>query len=192
MEETFEVEVKVAIDSFEKMEQRILQLGAKKNNKELQIDSYYDHPCRTFQETDEALRVRSRQPLGVNEPSSSRGLVEFTYKGPIIDKTTKTRIEASTILDESQEISSILEHLDFKLVASVTKNRQFYSLSDITISIDEVEDVGLFMELEIIAKSKNVDQARNIIFALMEKMGLDPTRTIRASYLELYVKRKTY
>ena len=187
--DTYEVEVKVAIDGYAEMEQRILNLGAEKINREVQIDSYYDHPCRTFHDTDEALRVRFRQPLGNEGIDSPNGLVELTYKGPKIDSTTKTRIESSVTLDDTVEITSILESLSFKLVATVTKKRQIFSLPTITISIDEVEDVGLFMELESIVKTKDVDHARENIFAIMEKLGLDSSLSIRASYLELYVKR---
>ena len=189
MGDTYEVEVKIAIDSYDEMEQRILNVGAEKINREVQIDSYYDHPCRTFQDTDEALRVRSRQPLGKEEVDSRNGLVELTYKGPKIDRTTKTRIESSAMLNDSVEITSILENLSFKLVANVTKKRQFFSLPSITISIDDVEDVGLFMELESVVKTKDVDHARENIFTLMEKLGLDPSQSIRESYLELYMKR---
>ena len=189
MGDTYEVEVKIAIDSYDEMEQRILNVGAEKINREVQIDSYYDHPCRTFQDTDEALRVRSRQPLGKEEADSRNGLVELTYKGPKIDSTTKTRIESSAMLNDSVEITSILENLSFKLVANVTKKRQFFSLPSITISIDDVEDVGLFMELESVVKIKDVDHARENIFTLMEKLGLDPSQSIRESYLELYMKR---
>ena len=51
MGDTYEVEVKIAIGSYEEMEKRILHVGAEKINREVQIDSYYDHPCRTFQDT---------------------------------------------------------------------------------------------------------------------------------------------
>ncbi|MHA2359064.1 MAG: class IV adenylate cyclase [Candidatus Thorarchaeota archaeon] len=187
MGETYEVEVKVAIDSYEEMEERILKLGAKKINREEQIDSYYDHPSRTFHDTDEALRVRSRLAIENEQVDSTRGLVELTYKGPKIDSTTKTRIEASVSLDDSEEMKTILENLSFKLVATVTKKRQFFTLPTMTISIDEVEDVGLFMELESVVKTKEVDAAREEIFSTMKKLGLDPSQSIRASYLELYV-----
>jgi len=189
MGDTYEVEVKIAIDSYEEMEERILDLGAEKINREIQVDSYYDHPCKTFQETDEALRVRSRQPIGNERTESSRNLVELTYKGPKVDTTTKTRIETSVNLDDATEIASILENLGFKQVATVIKKRQFFRLPSITISIDEVEDVGLFMELESIAQTEEVDKARENIFEMMKKLDLDPSKSIRASYLELYVNR---
>ncbi|MFW9794343.1 MAG: class IV adenylate cyclase [Candidatus Thorarchaeota archaeon] len=189
MEDSYEVEVKISIDSYEEMEKRILEVGAKKINREIQRDLYYNHPCRNFQNTDEALRLRSRQPIEGEEVDSSRGRVEITYKGPKVDSTTKTRIEASVDLHDSTEMATILEHLGFELVATVIKTRQFFRLPSITISIDEVEDVGLFMELETMAQPKDVDDAREQIFTIMEKLGLDPSQSIRESYLEIYLNR---
>jgi adenylate cyclase class 2 len=189
MEDYYEVEVKIAINNYDDMEKRILEVGAKKINREVQIDSYYGHPCKSFQDTDEALRVRYRQPIEGEKLDSSRGLVELTYKGPKVDSTTKTRIEASVTLDNAAEMTSILENLGFKPVATVTKKRQFFDLPSITLSIDDVEDVGLFMELESIAEAKDVDQAKENIFTLMKKMGLDPSQSIRESYLWMYMNR---
>ncbi|MFW9892669.1 MAG: class IV adenylate cyclase [Candidatus Thorarchaeota archaeon] len=180
MSDTYEVEVKIAISSYEEMEDRILKLGAEKINKETQIDSYFDHPCRTFQETDEALRVRYRQPVGT---------VELTYKGPRIDSTTKTRLESTVNLDNENEIVLILKGLGFKEVVKITKTRQFFSLSKTTISIDEVEDVGLFLEIEQIASGKDVETTKNEIFAMLDELGLDASQTIRESYLELYLNQ---
>ncbi|MFW9809778.1 MAG: class IV adenylate cyclase [Candidatus Thorarchaeota archaeon] len=180
MSDTYEVEVKIAISSYEEMEDRILKLGAEKINKETQIDSYFDHPCRTFQETDEALRVRYRQPVGT---------VELTYKGPRIDSTTKTRLESTVNLDNENEIVLILKGLGFKEVVKITKTRQFFSLSKTTISIDEVEDVGLFLEIEQIASGKDVETTKKEIFAMLDELGLDASQTIRESYLELYLNQ---
>jgi adenylate cyclase class 2 len=188
MGETYEVEVKVSIDSLEDMEHRILNIGAKMINKEIQIDSYFDHPCRTFQETDEALRVRLRKPFDVEKREISTDLVELTYKGPKIDTTTKTRLESSVELNNAEEITFILENLGFKLVAKITKKRQFFSLPATTISIDDVEDVGLFLELESIARTKDeLARTKENIFNLMKDLGLDITQSIRESYLELYL-----
>jgi adenylate cyclase class 2 len=189
MGESYEVEVKVAIDSSEEMEERILNLGAKKINREVQKDAYFDHPCKTFRDTDEALRIRSRQQIEVDETDSDRGLFEITYKGPKIDSTTKTRIEATVNLDDSKEMTRIIENLGFKRVATVIKKRQFFTLPEMTLSIDEVEDVGFFMELESVVSAKDVDEARETIFSTMKKLGLDPSQSIRASYLELYLDK---
>ncbi|MHA3962513.1 MAG: class IV adenylate cyclase [Candidatus Thorarchaeota archaeon SMTZ1-45] len=190
LKKKYEVEVKVAIDNIEEMEDRILHLGATKINKEIQVDSYFDHPCRIFQETDEALRVRIRRPLDTNEYESSTDLVELTYKGPKVDSTTKTRTETTVSLSNATDITSVLVSLGFKHVAKLTKKRQFFSLQTVIISTDDVEDVGQFVELESIATNNGeLVAAREYIFKTVYNLGLDPTQSIRESYLELYLNR---
>ncbi len=191
MSETFEVEVKVPITNSEEMKQKLLDSGAIMLNSEIQLDTYFDHPCRTFKETDEAVRVRTRRPLEGQELDSSHAQNELTYKGPKIDKKTKTRAEYSVGIDETDPLSAILESLGFEPVATVKKKRTFFDLRDITISIDDVEQVGLFLELESIAHQKvEIESAKRTIFELLEELGIDSDQSVRDSYLEMYMDGK--
>ncbi|MFX1560847.1 MAG: class IV adenylate cyclase [Promethearchaeota archaeon] len=182
------MEVKVPIEDIELMARKLVEAGAKELNSEVQIDTYFDHPCRTFVRTDEAVRVRTRSPLNEQELSTSHVLNEFTYKGPKLDQKTKTRVEYSVGIDNTDYLTSILESLDFKPIAKVVKKRTFFNLRAITISIDDVEDVGLFLELESIAHQKEeMESAKRAIFKLLDELGIDAQQTIRDSYLEMYM-----
>jgi adenylate cyclase class 2 len=191
MSESYEVEVKVPITDSEAMKQKLLDSGARMLNSEVQIDTYFDHPCRTFEETDEAVRIRTRRPLDELEPDSSHAQNELTYKGPKIDKKTKTRLEYSVGIDNMDSLSSILKSLGFERVATLTKKRTFFDLRDITLSIDDVEQVGLFLELESIAHQKDeLESAKRTIFELLDELGIDPKQSVRESYLWLYMDRR--
>jgi adenylate cyclase class 2 len=191
MPETFEVEVKVPITNSEQLNQKLLDSGANQLNSEVQVDTYFDHPCRAFQETDEAVRVRTRRSLDGVELEPSHAPSELTYKGPKIDQETKTRLEYSVDINDFNAITAILENLGFTSVATVTKKRTFYNLREITISIDDVEHVGLFLELESIVHEKSqVESAKNIIFDLLDELDISPEQSVRESYLELFLDRK--
>lgn len=191
MSESFEVEVKIPIDNVEEMTQKLIDSGAKALNSEVQVDTYFDHPCRTFVETDEAVRVRTRRPLDEQELTTTFPPNELTYKGPKLDEKTKTRVEYTTGIDDTDQLTSILVSLSFKPIANVRKKRTFFDLRDITISIDDVEDVGLFLELESIAHHKDeMESAKETIFEILTELGLDPERTVRDSYLEMYLAGK--
>jgi len=67
------------------------------------------------------------------------------------------------------------------------KTRSFYDVGGITVSIDDVVDVGLFLELErVVYEESEIEPARESIFEVVRKLGLDPSKAIRTSYLELY------
>ncbi|MCK4280439.1 MAG: class IV adenylate cyclase, partial [Candidatus Thorarchaeota archaeon] len=84
---------------------------------------------------------------------------------------------------------SILESLGFKHVATISKRRVFYTVDSITVSIDDVEDVGLFLELErVVTSRRDMNPALDMIFNLIERLGLDSNNSIRTSYLELFLQ----
>ena len=58
MRETYEVEVKIPIDDKDKIIEEIKRAKAKKLKSEKESDMYFDHPCRSFSNTDEAVRLR--------------------------------------------------------------------------------------------------------------------------------------
>jgi adenylate cyclase class 2 len=142
-------------------------------------------------ETDEAVRVRIRKPLDEEELNSSFASNELTYKGPRIDRKTKTRLEYSVGVDDTDSLSSILKSLGFEPIAKVTKKRTFFDLREITISIDDVEEVGLFLELESIAHQKDeMEIAKRAIFKVLGELGIEPEQSVRDSYLEMYMNGK--
>ncbi len=193
---SIEVEVKIPVDNLEQLGHSLERIGAEKLNSETQIDTYYNHPCRAFEQTDEAIRLRSRVPYS-QRPSEqvdeSRPLYELTYKGSKFDPLTKTRLELSVGLDDLDNAKSILTHLGFKCVTEIVKKRVFYSLHDLTLSLDDIEGVGEFLELERVVASKNeIEPEREKMFAILEKLGLDPQMSIRESYLELFLEKKPH
>ena len=191
MEEPYEVEVKLPVASMESIEETIIQAGGVRLNSETQSDIYFDHPCRSFSVTDESIRLRHRTPLGDSILSDSGyAPIELTYKGPKIDKKTKTRIEYTADLGSIEPITAILENTGFKRVATITKRRVFFDIDGITASIDDVDDVGRYIELELIADGKDsMNTARERILSLLKTMGLDENDLVRESYLELYLER---
>ncbi|MFX1440857.1 MAG: class IV adenylate cyclase [Promethearchaeota archaeon] len=186
----FEVEVKIPLEETERLGAALLEIGARKLSTETQVDAYFDHPCRSFPETDEAIRIRSRQPHTDDRQlvTDDRPLNEMTYKGPKVDPLSKTRVELSVGLDDSREAGLILTQLGFKTIAKVTKIRSFYVVREITISIDDVIDVGKFLELErVVEHEDQIASAREDIFDVVRELGLNPEESIRDSYLEMYL-----
>ena len=189
--ESYEVEVKVPINDEKAIERVIIKAGGKRLNSEYQSDLYYDHPCRSFSQTDEAIRIRAREPEDdLPLPTSEYAAIELTYKGPKVDKTTKTRLEFTSGISNFEAITSLLQHTGFKLVATIKKHRVFFDIDGITVSIDNVEGVGTFVELELVAQSeKDMHDAKNRILSLVRQLGFDPMSMVRDSYLELYLSR---
>lgn len=177
-----EIEVKARVDDARKMERAIISMGATPIGIQDQADTYYNAPHRNFETTDEALRIRVED-----------GEAVLTYKGPKMDTVSKTRQEFQTVIKDTETMGNILSSLGFFLVATVTKRRKNYRLGDFFISLDEVRNLGSFIEIEIPVKnSRNYEEKVESILKIIEKLGINRTATIRESYLEMILgKNKT-
>ncbi len=108
-----------------------------------------------------------------------------------MDTVSKTRQEFQTVIKDTETMGNILSSLGFFPVATVTKRRKNYRLGDFFISLDEVHDLGSFIEIEIPVKnSKNYEEKVESILKIIEKLGINRTATIRESYLEMILAKK--
>jgi adenylate cyclase class 2 len=92
---------------------------------------------------------------------------------------------------DAENTKNILTSLGFSPMATVTKKRKNYRLGDFLISLDEVQNLGNFIEIEISAEdSRKYEEKVESIFKFIEKLGLNRNSTIRKSYLELMLEKK--
>jgi len=166
-----ELEMKAKIDRYS--QGRIDQIikRAEFLQEKYEEDIYFSSPIRDFKETDEALRVRY----------SGENTI-LTYKGPKLDKISKSREEFEAFV--SGDIEEILQKLGYRMVLNVRKKRRVYAYREFTVSIDDVEDLGEYIEVEL--KSDNLQDIKKIE-DLFDLLFLESERR---SYLELLLLKK--
>ena len=165
-----EIEVKCYCDDDENVKKLLSEIGAQFINKRFESDIYFNHPAKNFGDSDEALRLRT---IG------ERTII--TYKGPKVSKITKARIEHETEVQDYHSMKNILLSLGFIESGVVKKERYIYSFNGMEISIDYVDGLGIFVEIEKIGELK--DEIEKEILNTAERLGL--TKFERRSYLEL-------
>jgi adenylate cyclase class 2 len=199
----YEVEVKVPASHGE-VERRLRDADAERVERVTQVDTYYDAPHRDFAETDEALRLRQeRRDLDADDDGSSDAddcdsggaddrdpadaeTTRLTYKGPLIDAASKTREEHETAVADGDAAAAIFDGLGFEPAAVVEKEREFFDLDGYTVTLDRVDGLGEFVEVEAEAsEGADVDSVREGAFDVLRRLGLDPDEQIRTSYLGL-------
>lgn len=170
-----EAEIKAKID--EGILEKFKELGLEKLKESKQSDTYYDHPCRKFMDTDESVRVRDREESGL----------AFYYKSPKVDSQTKSRQEYKTPVNS--DIYKILKKIGFTEFWTVKKKRSYYSLDDVKITYDEVEGLGTYLELEVAADEDTMEEAKAQLFSVLEKLGIPKSALTRKSYVELLYEK---
>ena len=188
-----EVELKIRISDRSDIEKRLAKQGAQEIKSQTQFDLYLDRSFSSFSKTDEALRIRKRLPIETGtENIPITGPVEITYKGPKLDKFSKTRLEYTIPFEDAQSIIQLFEHLGFTSRLTVIKKRVYYKIGDNVISIDDVKNLGLFVEIEQVVTSKSeITSAREKLFDMSRSLGLDPSTSIISSYLELLLSQES-
>ncbi|QGJ70533.1 Class IV adenylate cyclase [Planctomycetales bacterium 10988] len=182
---TYEVENKYWLEDEEAVLEKLSELNAEPGNMQRQIDVYLQHPSKDFRQTDEAFRIRL-----------NNGKWCLTYKGPKLDQETKTRREIELDLPEGTEIGpqfqELFEALGFRPALEVRKSRRpfhiYWEEFEVEGVLDEVEELGKFMELEIIANEERLELAKAALKSLAASLGLsDPERR---SYADLVAEAK--
>ncbi len=173
-----EVEAKIILPScqaLEEVEQRLRSLGASMAEEVVEEDLYFQHPCRDFAVTDEALRLRRR---------SDR--VELTYKGPKEGGVVKARKEVSIVVNDYDAARELLESLGFRPVLVVRKERRYYTLpsDNVVVTLDRVDELGCFVEVEALGGGEER------VLGVVEKLGLSGYPRTNLSYLEMLLEKK--
>ncbi|MHA1626495.1 MAG: class IV adenylate cyclase [Candidatus Asgardarchaeia archaeon] len=175
----YEIEVKIKLDEEEilRIKKSIEKLGFKKIYEGFHHDFYFKHPCRDFKKRDEALRVRIL--------NDDRCVV--SYKGPRMrGDEFKVREEINTYADVN--VKELLMKLGFTQIAELKKFREVYKKEGVSLSIDDVEGLGRYIEIETLTKESDFRDPREKINDLIEKLGLKRKNIIRKTYLEMVLK----
>ncbi|MFD1571537.1 class IV adenylate cyclase [Halorubrum laminariae] len=186
----YEVEIKVPADA-DTVRERLRRLDAERVDARRQRDVYYDAPDRDFAETDEALRLRREMPISATASGSDRGrdgdeTAKLTYKGPLVDEGSKTRVEHETGVGDDEAATGIFAGLGFEPAATVEKRREFWRYEGHTVTLDRVDGLGEFVEVEREVDDRSaVAPARDAALDVLAALGLDGTDQIRTSYLDL-------
>lgn len=181
-----EVEMKFPAANVAALLPQLTALGAQAHGTRIEVDHYFNAPDRDFAQTDEALRLRCIDQQNI-----------LTYKGPKLDALTKTRTEIevplATGLHAADVARAFLTSLGYRPTATVRKHRQTYGLSfqgfHLEVCLDQVDEVGTYIELEIVAPQEQLDAARQAVQALSQQLSLSGTE--RRSYLQLLLEQRT-
>jgi len=174
-----EIELKVQVDTLGPIREQLNKRNAQFSGKIHEHDIYYNAPHRDFGTTDETMRVRYTNDHAV-----------ITYKGAKRAKYgLKAREELNTAVESGETFEQILIRLGFGKTAEVNKWRENYRLGPATISLDSVDELGTFVEIEVMTDLDGPD-ATEQINTLAKEMGIVGS-PILTSYLELLLSKRT-
>lgn len=168
------------------VEARLGELGYRAHDCFVEVDTYYSRPEVDYLDTVECLRVRQRD-----------GFAEITYK-PASNASTHSpddvisKRETNVALrggDQAEAANHLLTAIGMIRLVRVEKSRALYhhpDRNDITVSLDTVSGVGLFIETEVTAL--NADGATALLQQVEQQLGLTVHPVVSMSYRDLVLR----
>lgn len=182
----FEIEIKLPVEQLEGIKEKLLWMGFHKEATIREFDMYYNSEYHDVKKLGEALRIRKSMDI-----SSGRIQAQINFKGKKIDQVSMSRQEYETEVENPECMEKILIALGFSQVAGVEKTRCYMKRNEMTACLDQVDRLGNFLELEVIASEES--QREEYLYAmeqLLKELGLSMEDTVQASYLSMLMEEK--
>lgn len=92
-------------------------------------------------------------------------------------------IEHETVVDDAQEAKNIIEALGFTLYSDLTKTRQKGKTGNVAICLDEVQDLGTFIEAEQLTDlDADGNEVEAKLWAIFMSLGINKTDEVLEGY----------
>ena len=159
-----EIEAKIRLKNHQKLRASLKSVGATFITRSLEKNWLYDYPDRALAKADKLLRLRED------------GRVYFTFKGPRQKSEYKEREEIEFDFPDGSSARSLCENIGFRRWFYYEKNRETWKLGDCEVVIDELPELGIFVEIEGPTKPEIEDA--------IKKLKL-PRKYIATTYVEM-------
>jgi adenylate cyclase class 2 len=138
-----EIEAKLKVDDLTPVRARLHGLKAEFRACLDQQDLYFDNDQGYLMAQDKCLRIR------VEVESRDQGTKTLlTYKGPKQPSDVKCRQEIEIPVSDEEQARTLLDGLGYAQKMIVHKHRELWSFKQCLIGLDQVTDLGTFVEIE--------------------------------------------
>ena len=165
-----EIEAKLKIESPERIEARLVELGAEFIGELRQTDYHFDDAKATLRKGDKALRIRQ-------QVSADRTQLLMGYKGPKEKSNFKKRQEIEFELTDTDAAEKLLGALGYHRALAVEKRRRLWRFGGCEVAVDRLDLLGDYLEIE------GPDDEK--ITSVQKSLGLSHLQHIPKSYAGL-------
>lgn len=186
-----EVEIKIRVlsaqlDRIEKWLQKNAQFVSEENHREFYINdpnkSFYFINDEGIKDANDYFRIRTSK-----NGKASICLKQWQPDPKRPGQHTHCE-EYETLIDDSDSMIKLMEAIGYKDKVVVEKYRRKYKYDSFEIVIDDVKDLGVFIEIEYKGKFEDVYKARNLIFEFVrDKFGLDSINMQNRGYVSMLI-----
>jgi len=160
-----EIEIKLPLENPEDVKSFLEKNGKNVARNLKQKDTYFVPSHRDFMDFEypfEWLRIRE---------TSNGSFITYKYYHPENVARTDYCDEFESKIENASSLRKIFNSLNIKELVTVDKIRNSWMLDGVEVSIDDVNSLGTFIELEAKKGFKDPKEGRRFLFGVLEKLS---------------------
>jgi adenylate cyclase, class 2 len=181
-----EIEIKIQI--IEDQGKHLVEwLDKNSTNKKIvyQVEHYLNNPLTSFIFTSQEGYRDSKDFLRIRFSSGKDSLCLKQWHSSDNNSSLTHCDEYETEVQNGEEVLRLFRALGYTEEVIIKKTRVSYTTLNFDISIDEVENLGHFMEIELIAEVETVQLGLSLIYDFLKKRGLYRFRKMERGYVSM-------
>lgn len=181
-----EIEIKIPVDkeTFSGVREKLTEIATPGGSSQ-QEDRYFTPGHRNFVEPPfpfEWLSVRRR---------GGKAILTYKHWYPENSEVCTHCDEFETLVENPEQLERVFSVLNFKELVTVEKQRETFTFgNDFEISLDEVKDLGHFIEIESMRNLGSVEETRKKILEFAARLGLENPRMDKRGYPYELMRKK--
>ena len=180
-----EIEVEVAFDNSKEEVIRILSKYEYIGEKEI-YDTYYYDPQRPNLKPEEDLRLNETFRVRKTDSSSYITYKKQHFKGKLWIYSD----EYETSIGDADTIKKVISLLGLKPLIEVHNKRKIYKHKNFEIELEEIDGLGLFIEVEKMSRSDNEMREKEKIREFIRGLGLKNVRELNIGKNQYLLSKK--
>ena len=180
-----EIEVEVAFDNSKEEVIRILSKYEYIGEKEI-YDTYYYDPQRPNLKPEEDLRLNETFRVRKTDSSSYITYKKQHFKGKLWIYSD----EYETSIGDADTIKKVISLLGLKPLIKVHNKRKIYKHKNFEIELEEIDGLGLFIEVEKMSRSDDEMREKEKIREFIRGLGLKNVRELNIGKNQYLLSKK--
>lgn len=186
-----EVEVRALLSDNDRASifKRLSERGAMMISEEFLEDSYWcPNGTRFFSE----IEMNEIGSYSLRIRKNSSGVTQLNVKAITKKNDHNAWDEHEVTVNSYEGMSSILETIGFKNFFTFKKHRYSFKIKQFTILVEDIDEFGPIIEVEILTDKQSAIGAKEMITDLLSReLGVDPSKMVPKSVTNLLMKKRS-
>ncbi len=151
-------------------------------NKSNQIGIYFGEPVVQEDTTYETLLPKDNPDWNIFRIRKQGNKIILTMKYKASSRSRDNH-ERETVIEDAKEVADMLERVGYSFGVRIRKTRKIANYNDLEICLDEVDELGTYIEVEKLANDEaDVDAIQAELWNILSELGIDSKDRIHKGY----------